>query len=86
MILAAQLSEECGLCPPGTAKRLKSLLEEFHLPVELPSGLSPKAMIDAMRIDKKSVSSALRFILLRGIGDAMVVADIGENKLQELLR
>ncbi len=86
MVLAARLSEACGLCPEGIARRLKSLLAIFQLPVDLPAGLSAQAMIDAMRIDKKSVSASMRFILLRGIGDAMIVADINEDKLQELLR
>ena len=86
MVLAAQLSETCGLCPPAVAERLTTVLSGFGLPVALPGGLSAEAMIDAMKIDKKSVSSNMRFILLRGIGDAMVVADIGEDKLQALLR
>lgn len=85
MVLAARLSETCGLCPAGVAQQLETLLGQFHLPVKLPAGLSAEAMMDTMKIDKKSVSSALRFILLRGIGDALVVADIDENMLRELL-
>ncbi len=85
MILAARLSENCGLCPNGVTKRLKALLQKFHLPVNAPVELSANSMIETMRIDKKSVSSAMRFILLRGIGDATVVADVNEDQVAALL-
>ncbi len=85
MVLAARLSESRGLCPAGVEERLKSLLLRFHLPVDLPGDLSANEMIGAMKIDKKSVSTSMRFILLRDIGDATIVTDVDENNLRTLL-
>jgi 3-dehydroquinate synthase len=85
MVMAARLSEDRKLCAPGAAERLQTLLHTFQLPVTAPAGLSAAAMIDTMKIDKKSVSGAMRFILLREIGAATVVTDITEDHLLALL-
>ena len=78
MLLAARLSAQLGRAPMADAQRLQALLERFGLPTSLPAGLSPKALIDRMRLDKKAVSGRLRLILWRELGHAEVVADIPE--------
>ncbi len=69
MVYAGRRSEELDLAPAGTCDRLAELLERFHLPTELPL-LPRKAYLDALRVDKKSRDSRIRYIVLRRIGQA----------------
>jgi len=72
MALAARLSARLGLAPEADALRLSALLERFGLPVAIPPGLAPKALLAAMRLDKKNRSGELRLVLWRGLGHAML--------------
>lgn len=69
MVYAGRRSEELGLAPAGTEDRLAELLGRFRLPTELPL-LPRKAYLDALRVDKKSRDSRIRYIVLRRIGQA----------------
>jgi len=72
MVHAARLSEALGMAPAGTAMRLESLVRRLGLPTELPA--HPRAAyLEALRVDKKSVDSSIRYIALREIGRAEVV-------------
>ena len=70
MVLAARLSAALGLAPEADAGRLSTLLARMGLPVALPPGLDPQALLAAMRLDKKNVSGQLRLVLWRGLGQA----------------
>ena len=72
MVYAGRRSEELGLAPAGTEERLARLLERFGLPTELPR-LPRKAYLDALRVDKKSRDSRIRYSVLRRIGQADTV-------------
>lgn len=72
MVTAAYLSEIRGLCRPGTASRLSSLLSCFNLPVSLPAQSSEEGLLTALQLDKKAVASGLRLILLTEIGKAIL--------------
>jgi 3-dehydroquinate synthase len=85
MIVAARRSEELGLSPAGTAERIRSLLERFGLPRELPAH-SRSAYLAALRVDKKMADSLLRFVVLRGIGRAETVALSPRDVLPALTR
>jgi len=58
----------------------------LQLPVELPGGHTPAYLLELMRLDKKSLSGALRLILWRGIGHAEIVRDIPESNVLAVLR
>jgi 3-dehydroquinate synthase len=68
MEAAARLSVRLGMLAPGDAERQRRLLEAYGLPVALPPGQEPRAILDAMRWDKKTVGDEIRFVLARGIG------------------
>jgi 3-dehydroquinate synthase len=72
MVTAARLSEQRGLCPPGSAQRLARLQERFDLPVAIPRQLETRRLADAMQLDKKAIASGLRLVLIRGIGHAVI--------------
>lgn len=86
MLLAARLSSVLGLADAGDADRLEELLQRFGLPTRIPSGHPAFRLIERMRLDKKSLSGALRLILWRGIGKAEVVSGVDEALIEEVLK
>lgn len=81
MVMAATLSE----LPEADIKRLRALIEAAGLPVAPPRAGAEK-LREAMRMDKKSKASQLRFILLRAIGDAYVTGDYSTAALDKALQ
>jgi 3-dehydroquinate synthase len=70
MAIAVDISVSKGLLSVSDADRIKQLLRRLNLPVRC--DIDPAHMIDAVRKDKKRESQAVHFILLRGIGEAVV--------------
>lgn len=79
MILAARLSTLLGLASLEGGDRLQALLQRFGLPVDVPAGLDPRALIARMRLDKKADAHGLRFVLWDAPGSARMVAGIEED-------
>ena len=73
MVAALRLGIHLGVTPPATGERVLALLERLELPVDLdaqPLG----AALRWVDLDKKRQAGGVRFVLLRGIGDATVVS------------
>ncbi len=85
MVLAARLSARLGLAPEADAAALRALLAGFGLPVDVPAGLAPEALLARMRLDKKNVAGRLRLVLWHGIGRAFVAPDVDEAAVLQLL-
>ena len=66
-------------------ERLRALLQDFGLPVTLPAGLDPSALLAHMRLDKKAQGSGLRFILWDRAGAARIVAGVDEAAVLQTL-
>lgn len=86
MVLAARLSATLGRAPEADSRRLQALLERCGLPVTVPAGLSPGALVERMRLDKKAVSGQLRLVLWRGLGQADLVAGVMPADVAAVLR
>jgi 3-dehydroquinate synthase len=86
MVLAARLSALRGLCTEECVARLRRLLETFHLPTTLPLSVSATNMLGAIALDKKAVSSGLRLILLREIGQAVIDGDSEKSDILTVIR
>jgi len=84
-LMAARLSEQLGHVDQGLEDKIRTLYEKAGLPVEIPV-FSPDAWLDAMGHDKKNVGSHIRFILLRGIGDAFIAEDVQEPDIRQLIQ
>lgn len=85
MVLAARLSSVLGMATSASADALRDLLQRFDLPVDMPTGLVPDALLARMRLDKKAQASGLRFILWQGPGSAQVVADVPEAAVLSMM-
>lgn len=70
MAMASALSVKRGLLDAHSHERLKSLLVEYRLPVEI--DVSKKDLLAAVRLDKKRQNLGLYFVFLESIGRAVV--------------
>ncbi len=73
MLLEARLSERLGMSAAADRQRLQHLLRALSLPVMLPAGLDPHALLATMQLDKKNTADNLRLVLWRGVGQAQIV-------------
>ncbi len=71
MVLAADLSHRLGQLSADELARIRALTEAAGLPIQ-PPRLGEDAMIEMMRLDKKSSAGQIQFVLLDGIGKAKV--------------
>jgi len=85
MVLAASLSSRLGLIAAADRERLRALLARAGLPVDAPA-LGAERYLALMRHDKKVSAGAIRFVLLRALGDAFVSADVPEETLCSVLQ
>jgi len=84
MAVAARLSARLRLIADADVARLTTLLRNAGLPVEAPA-LGAERYIALMGHDKKVVAGAIRFVLLRALGDAFVTADVPPADLRAVL-
>ena len=84
MVLAAGLSERMGLFDAGSAARVRALVAAAGLPVA-PPDIAPARFVELMALDKKSSGGKLRYILLEGMGRAVVRGDVPDSLVLQTL-
>jgi 3-dehydroquinate synthase len=84
MVKAADLSVLTGRCSEEVAKRIVKLLDRFGLPTRLPD-LEPRAMVESMQRDKKTIHKKLRFVLIKEIGSVEIVDTVSEEDVLQVL-
>lgn len=82
MVVASNLSAKRGLLSKQEAKRIETLLAMLELPVTL--DLDRKKMIDAIKRDKKREGDNIDFVLLDGLGNA-ILEKISIKELEEVV-
>jgi len=83
MVFAARLAEARGLAADGLATRTTRLLSSFGL--ETDGALPPVAeVLAAFRMDKK-FAGGMRFVLLRDVGEPVVVDDVPADEVRRVL-
>jgi 3-dehydroquinate synthetase len=90
MALESRLAERIGVAQTGTAATITKVLQSAGLPTDLPPGIEPDAVIEAMRSDKKGVSGKKRLALPLRVGEmagaeAGWTVQVGDNQLREVL-
>ena len=84
LVMAAAMSHECGYLGAADLARVRQLVERAGLPAQAPT-VTPAAVLEHMRIDKKVQGGAIRLVLLRALGNAFVTADYPMDALQRTL-
>jgi 3-dehydroquinate synthase len=89
MVMAFDLSVRLGLCPPEHAARMRRHLAVVGLPVDL-SGTgrvwNADTLIGHMHKDKKVEAGRIRFVLVRGIGQAFLSREAPLDLVGAVLR
>jgi len=68
MHLEAVLARNLGLIQAAEVKRIRELLISYGLPCDMPEECRPEQVLSAMKLDKKTVSGELKFVLPEKIG------------------
>jgi 3-dehydroquinate synthase len=75
-----------GLAAAETVGRQNALLARVGLPTALPAGSpTPNALLETMRLDKKTSGGEMRFTLLRAPGEGLIDQTVPEDILREAL-
>jgi len=87
--LAFEVSARLGLCPQEDPSRVRAHMRDMGLKVDLADigGDLPDAdaLIALMGQDKKVVDGAINYIMVRGIGQAFVTADVDSAVIRGVL-
>lgn len=85
LVAACRLSVEKSGLPEDQAERVIGALRKHNLPQSLPPEISTESILSALRKDKKFVSGAIRFVLLRSLGDAVVSDAVKESDIERAI-
>jgi 3-dehydroquinate synthase len=87
MTHAARLAEKMGRIDKSVAARQTVLLDAVGLPTRLPESikLSADAILNSMRLDKKTISGRLRFVLPDRLGHVELVENVAESDVRAAL-
>ena len=83
MVMAADLSVRLGLLDDAARRRLVALIEAARLPTRAPA-LGDSRYIELMKVDKKAEAGAIKFILLKQLGETLIT-DVAEPALRATL-
>jgi 3-dehydroquinate synthase len=81
MNVEARLSEILGFLSREERNSIRSLINTFGLPVDIPMDIDAKRLISHMQIDKKVEAGELRFILPEKIGRVRIQKSINVEKI-----
>ena len=85
MVMACDLSLRLGWIEPQLYARAKSLIARAKLPIEPPNDMTPDTFLEYMAVDKKNVDNAIRLVLLKSCGEAVITAEYDKKLLSETL-
>lgn len=83
MAVACRLSVNVGSLQGTDEAVVVDLLKAFNLPVTLQPPPSIESILDFMRRDKKHRADRMRFVLLEGLGQAVLRDDLPDDALQQ---
>jgi len=83
---AARLSRRLGMAGDSDVARIESVVSAHGLPTRLRSALTVSALMGAMARDKKVRAGALRFVLPKAPGEAVVRSDVPVAEVESVWR
>jgi 3-dehydroquinate synthase len=85
MVAAATISQRLGSLDASDVQSIRSLLQKFGLPTSCP-GLSPEALSEVIRFDKKTTLGQTRWVLVEGIGQGITGQTVDEDIVKKVLK
>lgn len=84
MLTALYISQKRGWLTEADSLRAGSLIRSFHPP--LPPETSISVLLGAASRDKKNRAGTRRFILLKGLGNAVITEDVTDAEITEAIQ
>lgn len=84
LVAATHLSYALKLCDAELIDRVENILSTIGLPIRI-GDIDPRAIYKAMSTDKKWTNGRSRFILLRGMGEPLIMEDIVQDIIIRVL-
>jgi 3-dehydroquinate synthase len=86
IVMAADLSARLGWLNITEVERVTSLIERAGLPTRSPDELSDEDYLLLMAVDKKVIDGRLRLILLKSLGEGVIIDDVEIQLLKTTLQ
>lgn len=85
MMAAARLSHRLKLLSEEVVERHESILRKFGLPLDC-HGIAIKDVLAAMELDKKVRGRAIRWVLLKDVGQVVISSDVPQKDVLKVLQ
>ncbi|MCJ7514453.1 MAG: 3-dehydroquinate synthase [Dehalococcoidia bacterium] len=85
MMAAARLSHSLGILSLEVVERHQTIFKKFGLPTHC-SGVALNDVLAAMELDKKVRSKAVRWVLLKDIGQVLISSEVPEKDVSKVLQ
>ena len=85
LVAACRLSVKKSGLPQTAADQILAALARHHLPQNLPADISTNSILTALRKDKKFHAGAIRFVLLRHLGDGFVSDAVSAEDIEQTI-
>lgn len=72
ILVESYLSLKLGILNQNDFDRIKKVLVQYGLPLQLPTQFSIQAILNAMTLDKKSLKGQPRFVIIEAIGSVKI--------------
>jgi len=82
----AILANALGLISSKEVARIRHLLRTYGLPTQIPSEIDSARLFEVIKLDKKTVSGSLKFILPEYIGRVRIQGDIPEETVRNAVK
>ncbi|MCI7814251.1 MAG: 3-dehydroquinate synthase [Lachnospiraceae bacterium] len=83
-VMASQISWKRGLLTDEEFFEIRDMNVGFELPISF-SGLNPQEILAATKVDKKMENGTLKFILLDGIGNAVIDRTVTDQEILDAI-
>lgn len=80
MVAASYISMERGIISSNSYNRICKIIGELNLPLTV-TGISADEVVRVSKSDKKMDSGKIKFILLDGMGNAVIKDDVTDNEM-----
>jgi 3-dehydroquinate synthase len=76
LVIAAKMAEKLRVARSGLGDEIRQTLTGLGLPVDVPAEINPKAILQAVGVDKKKAAGKIKFVLPVKPGLVQVGVDV----------
>jgi len=85
MLMAGDLSQRMSMLNASDVQRIDNIVDSALLPTRSPSNMGYDSFMKYMSVDKKVEAGAIRFVLLKAIGQAVITSAYDQDCLQQTI-